>query len=44
MIRFFPSVINGFEFDFRNAAVLCSRVILFLWSHLDRIMINLCVV
>ena len=44
MIRFFPSVINGFEFDFENAAVLYDKVILFLWSHPDRIMINLCVV
>ena len=44
MIRFFPSVINGFEFDFENAAVLCGKVILFLLSHSDLIMINLCVV
>ena len=41
MIRVFPSVINGFEFDSENIVVLCGRVILFLWSHLDRIMINL---
>ena len=28
MIRVFPSVINGFEFDSENIVVLCGRVIL----------------
>ena len=37
----FTNVINGFEFDSENIIVLYGRVILFLWSHLDRIMTNL---
>ena len=37
-------LINGFKFDSENIVMLCDRVILFLFSHLDRIMINLCMV